>query len=425
MAVTLIVGSQALGGLDLLALKLFVSSTALTVIFLFILLGAWRLLSMGDALLTATGRSRWREPRLMALFLALAVIVVGVHGAGAYYAFSFYDASNHIFVPDGPDGGLGTGTSPTPGDTGFVLPVATPLVTPPTANSRITVLLTGIDSGGNRDHALNDTILVVSVDPVSGKVAMVSFPRDIAVFPLWNGGTFTGKINSLMTYAAAHPKDFPDGPIQSLVKELTFILGVPINYYAAVDLDGFRKMIDAVGGVDIVNERAINDPGYGGWTDPKHPIGFFLSTGKHHLDGQDALAFVRSRKGAGDNDFTRARRQQQLLVALEKKLTTADMLPKLPSILQEASNAVRTNFPAERLGDMIALARDIPDGQITQKVLGPPFAINPPPAQSGGVYELVLQMDLVKKLSITLFGTDSLYSAGANVPPGGSPSAAP
>ena len=289
---------------------------------------------------------------------------------------------------------------------------------------RITVLLTGIDSGGNRDHALNDTILVVSLDPVTGKVAMLSFPRDISNFPLWNGGKFTGKINSLMTYAGTHRDQFPDAPIQTLAREVTFIIGVPINYYAAIDLDGFRTMIDAVGGVDIVSDRAINDPSYGGWLSPNHPIGFNLTAGKHHLGGEDALAYARSRKGNGDNDFTRARRQQQLLVAIEKKLTNPAMLPQLPTILKAASDSIRTNFPADQLGNILSLAKGIDENSITQKVLGPPYAINPPPAQSGGTYQLWLQMDLIQKLSISVFGTDSRY-AGSASGPAASPSAAP
>jgi LCP family protein required for cell wall assembly len=426
LAVLVIVVVESLGGLDLLALQLFIPSTALTVLFLFLLFGAWRLLSMGDALVVASGRNNWRQPRRLGLFGVLAAIVIVVHASGAILAYSFYDASTHVFVDTGPDSNPDPNASgPTPTPTGFAIAPATPLVTPATSSSRITVLLTGIDSGGNRDHALNDTILVVSLDPATGKVAMLSFPRDISNFPLWNGGKYTGKINSLMTYAGAHRDQFPDAPIQTLVRELTFILGVPINYYAAIDLDGFRTMIDVVGGVDIVNDRAIADPTYGGWISPAHPIGFYLTAGKHHLDGEDALAYARSRKGNGDNDFTRARRQQQLLVAIEKKLTDPSMLPKLPAILKAASDSVRTNFPADGLSNVLSLAKGVDENSITQKVLGPPYAINPPPAQSGGTYQLWLQMDLIAKLSVTIFGTDSAYAAAANGGPAVSPSAAP
>lgn len=85
----------------------------------------------------------------------------------------------------------------------------------------------------------------------------------------------------------------------SLVKEMGFLLGAPVHYYAAIDLAGFQRMIDLVDGVTVDNPRAIDDPS-----------GFKLSAGTHRLDGRTALAYVRSRKGLGDSDFSRARRQQ-------------------------------------------------------------------------------------------------------------------
>ncbi len=109
---------------------------------------------------------------------------------------------------------------------------------------------------------------------------MLSFPRDLSNLPLWNGKTYPDKINSLMTYAQGHKKEFPDGGLPTLMKELGFLLGVPMHYYAAVDLAGFVKMVDLVGGVTIDNPRVIDDPGYGGWTNG-HPIGFHLSPGRH------------------------------------------------------------------------------------------------------------------------------------------------
>jgi LCP family protein required for cell wall assembly len=296
--------------------------------------------------------------------------------------------------------------------------VALPYATPATRASRINVLLTGVDSAAGRAHALNDTLIVASIDPVTHKVAMLSFPRDIANFPLWNGnGMFSGKINSLMSYARQHPKEFPDGDLQSLIKELGYLIGAPIHYYAAVDLDGFRRLIDKAGGVDVDNARAINDPVYGGWTD-KRPIGFTLSAGMHHLDGQTALAYVRSRKGPGDTDFSRARRQQQLLVALTRKLADPAMLPRLPDILTVAGGTVRTNFPSDRLGEMISLSRAIPDDQITQVVLGPPYARRP--ATSITTYTLEIDFAKFAALSIKVFGPDSAYvglAPGTSPPP--------
>ncbi len=402
-AVALVAVVQVMGGVTNVVISLFTPSTALTIVILIGLLGLWRLVSMGDAL-TNTERDRsWRQPRPLATFAGLALVVIVVHVAAANLAWSFYDAGSQIFVAsEGPDLPVQPSASSPNGDY-----VATPATTPETRESRINFLLTGIDSSATRDHALTDTLLFVSVDPTTGKVAMVSFPRDIARFPLSNGKTFVGKINSLMTYANTHKKEFPDGGLPTLEKELGFLIGVPIHYYAAVDLEGFSKMIDRVGGVTIDNPREINDPGYGGWTDGR--IGFHLTKGKHKLDGQTALAYVRSRKGIGDSDFSRARRQQQLLIALEQKLTDPAMLPKLPDILDAAKNTLITNFPPDRLSDMLDISKRVDEKNITRKVLNAPYSNHPDSSTTGGIYILKLDMKRLAALSVALFGEDSRY----------------
>lgn len=418
-AVVAVAVVQVLSGPTSLVVSLFDPSTALTILVLIGLLGLWRLISMGDAMTSAERDRTWRRPKPLATFAGLALVVIVLHAAAANLAWSFYDAGSHIFVAqEGPDLTVQpSASSPTAGY------VATPAVTPETRESRITFLLTGIDSSETRDHALTDTLLVVSVDPTTGKVAMVSFPRDIARFPLSDGRTFIGKINGLMTYANNHKKEFPDGGLPTLVKELSFLIGVPIHYYAAVDLEGFSKMIDRVGGVTIDNPRAINDPVYGGWTDGR--VGFHLTKGKHKLDGQTALAYVRSRKGLGDSDFSRARRQQQLLIALEEKLTDPAMLPKLPDILHDAKDTLITNFPPDRLGDMLEISQKVDDKNITRKVLNAPYSNRPPLSTTGGLYILKLDMKRLAKLSVDLFGQDSRYYeppvAGASPPPSVAP----
>ena len=409
LAVAIVFALQLRGGAANLAIGLLTPSTALTVVILAGLLGAWRLISMAGALTTAGRHGTWRRPVPLATFAALGLVVVVAHAAVASLAFSFYEAGSEIFVGDpGPD------STPQPSASGVAGGfVATPAAEPQTKQSRINFLLTGIDSSERRTHALTDTLMVVSVDPVSEQVSMVSFPRDIAQFRLSNGKIFRGKINSLMTYAQNHPDEFPDGGLPTLVNELGHLLGVPIHYYAAVDLAGFSAMIDRVGGVTIKNDTAINDPYYGGWTDGR-PIGFRLSKGTHTLDGPTALAYVRSRKTVGDTDFGRARRQQQLLVALQHKLTDPGMIPKLPGILKDAEGTVRTNFPTERLSEMLAIGQSLDDKNIRRVVLGPPYALRPPSSESGGVYILRLDMDRLAALSTDLFGSDSAYAGGGD-----------
>lgn len=408
---------QLLEGLTVFAARLLDPSFSLTLVILIVLAAVWRLLSVFDAAVGGQpGRSLRGAQGGLVVFLAVAVM--GVHGLAASYAYAFYSAGSQIFVGDDPS----TDQVPAPSQSGaapsddYNVP---PFATPATATSRITVLLTGVDKNTDRSHSLTDTILVVSVDPVARDVVMISFPRDIAQFPLYGGGTFNGKINSLMTYAANHPEQFPDGPLPTLAKEVGFLLGIPVNYFAAVDLDGFQKMIRAVGGVTVTVERAIADPMYD-WLDGSPP-GFYLAAGEQHLNAREALAYVRSRFGAGDNDFTRAARQQQLLVALRGELTDPANLHKLPAVLDAAAETVRTNFPPERLDEVIGLAEAIGDGAIRRFVLQPPtYSVHPPTGSTGGTYILRLHLDALRMLSVQVFGDDSAFWTGT-FDPSGSP----
>lgn len=413
VGIALVLLLQAVGSFGQLVSLIVTPSSALTVLILIGLLAAWRLLAIADAMAIGDVKAPLRHRPTLVTFSALALAVLVMHGALGYVAWAAYDATSRMFVGEGsPDGSpapsLVAGASVNP-DAEYE---ASPINTPETADSRINILLTGIDAASNRTNELTDTLLIVSVDPKTGQIALISFPRDITRFPRYDGGTFNGKINSFMSNARRHPDEFPDGPLTSLVRQMSFLLGAPIHYYAAIDLAGFRRMIDLVGGVTVDNQRAINDPRYD-WLDGTH--GFKLSAGKHHLDGRTALAYVRSRQGVGDNDFNRARRQQQVLLALREQLTKPENLPKIPDLLDAAGDTIRTNFPSERVGEMIDLAQRVDTSSVRQVVLGPrKYADVPPPSETGGIYELRLKMDALAAFSIEIFGTSSRYYAASN-----------
>ncbi|HEY8636778.1 MAG TPA: LCP family protein [Candidatus Limnocylindrales bacterium] len=408
----LVVAVQAIGGAGRLASLLISPSSALTVAILIVLLGVWREIALIDSAMAIRPRGAWRRGRSLVVVILLTFIIVASHAWAGYVAWAFYDAGTRIFVgSEGPDAVAGVPTAtPGPGQTAdpndeYVVP---PFATPATESARINVLLTGVDSAETRSHALTDTLLIASIDPVTRDVAMISFPRDISDFPMIDGRTYTGKINSFMTYVNNHPSEFKDKPLVELAKELSFLVGAPIHYYAAVDLAGFRRLIDAAGGVTITNDRAINDPVYD-WIDHSHAQGFQLSVGTHKLDGETALAYVRSRYTPGDSDFDRARRQQEVLLALAKSLTNPAMLPKIPQLMSVAGDTLRTNFPSDRISEMLDLATGIDSNAVTQVVLGPPYSVHPPTGQTGGIYTLRLNMDKVAALSIKVFGSQSTY----------------
>lgn len=407
--VAVVLGSWLLAGPEAVVINLLSPGTALTVAILIALLAVWRIVSMIDVVIWLRGRAAFRRPALSAGIAVMLTLVVVSHAVAFTYAWSFYAAGSKIFTSD-----ADASVTPPPISSSEVvpLPVATPIATPATVESRINILFLGIDSSERRSHALTDTLLVVSIDPRTKTAAMVSFPRDIADFPLSTGGRYRGKINALMADADRRPERYPDGGITTLTRELGFLLGVPIHYYAAVNLDGFEAMIDRVGGVTITNPTAIDDPEYGGWKQPGR-IGFRLSAGKHTLDGATALAYVRSRKGAGNNDFERARRQQQLLVALQRKLSDPAMLPHLPGLLDDATRTITTSFPSDRLAEMLEIGRSFADDKIVRKVLGPPYALRDPGAAD---YRLVIVPEKLAALSIELFGSDSRYFTASATP---------
>ncbi|HEY3383829.1 MAG TPA: hypothetical protein VGK32_18865, partial [Vicinamibacterales bacterium] len=167
-------------GLRGMALDLFDPAFAQTVLVLGILLGLWRLLAMVDVWLFAR-RAGSRVAVAAGVLALLAAVVVGVHGYAGYLAWSFYDASSHIFVGSvGGDLPL-PDTDPTPADASATAPTGSPMPTTPEetaapGSSRITILLTGVDSTATRTHALTDTLLVLSVDPATKTGAMVSIP---------------------------------------------------------------------------------------------------------------------------------------------------------------------------------------------------------------------------------------------------------
>lgn len=429
-------GYLALGGLMQLAFNLFDTGFSSLLFGAIVLTGVLRVASIVDAyriLARARGSrsgsaplARSRPAHLGPVPVAAALLVVVAlmaHGLAGYYTASFYAAGSKIFGDSG--SGVAGGDVATPGPSGGATldpgastnPFASPAMPPPTtASARINILLLGADSGMGYNHALTDSQIVVSIDPVTKTVVMASLPRDLADLRMYSGGTYSGKINSLMSAATGDRKRYPDGGVGTLAKEIGYLIGIPINYYAFINLAGFGTLVDTVGGVDVVNPKDIVDPGYGF---PDGKTGFILSAGPHHLNSRLALAFVRTRMGVGDNDYTRAARQQLVLQALRHQLTTPASITKIPALLDALAQTIQTNFPVSRLSEMLDLAQQIPDSAISKFVLGPPYSVHPAQSATGGVWLLRADMKAFKAWSVKQFGPDSAYYVAPKPTPSG------
>jgi len=276
-------------------------------------------------------------------------------------------------------------------------------------NHRITFLVTGFDFMSGRAHYNNDTIMVVTFDTHAHKVWMISIPRDTANFDYYWGGQapVTVRINTFWERVASGKIKAPDQAWTAFKKEVGYLVGIPVDYYVAINIDGFPQLVDFVGGVDVINPKAINDP-FSNTILPKGPI---------HLDGITALHYVRSRHGAGDNDYTRSGRQQDVLVALEKKIVSSDMVLKLPDLLTMTGKIVQTDFPLKYAKDFLKPASKVADKNISHCVLGPPYNWHPDSKTTSGSWTSRLKMDMVADLSVYYFGKESRFYYQPDVKP--------
>ncbi|HWI65494.1 MAG TPA: LCP family protein [Symbiobacteriaceae bacterium] len=218
------------------------------------------------------------------------------------------------------------------------------LPAPVQAGQRVNVLVMGLDA----DKLRSDTMILLSVDPDKQKAAMIQIPRDTRA--LIAGRNTLEKINGAYAYGVGD-KQFPAN-LRSL-KTVEDLLDVSIHYTVVIDLEGFRKAIDAVGGVTIDIPQKMD------YDDPTQDLHIHFKPGRQNLNGKQALEYVRWRgnnDGTGyvDGDLGRIRAQQQFLNALIDKMLRPSNLVSLPSQLVDISKYISTNMEASRL---LALAK--------------------------------------------------------------------
>ena len=376
-------------------------------------LGVWRLAAVVHAFVEGeAGGEPSRNRKMLERAVAgalVAVIAISHLGAGFLLAATS-DATGHVFATPGPSSIIDFST-PLPTQTPTLAPSQTPEPTPtptptPSIDKRITMMFTGYDSNVTRpSELLYDSILVVSYDPATNSVQMVSVPRDATSFPIYLGNhpavASIIRINSLFKYNGSFNSH--TGGYDFMQQEVQYLVGVHIDYYAAMDLNGFVKMIDLVGGIDVVNPAPIDDYLYD-WLDRVH-FGFHLAAGPQHLDGKTALAYVRSRRGAGDNDFTRSSRQQEVLVDLLHKMADPAQILNIPNVISAMGSTVTTNFPPDKVADYVNEVVSKPSfPTVSQVVLSPSAGYSMYYGSAVCLYNAK-----VAALSVKLFGKDSLW----------------
>lgn len=233
---------------------------------------------------------------------------------------------------------------------------------------RINILLLGSDTDEKFSSGsyLAQSDIVVTIDPASRKVGMLSIPRDFWIDLPGSG---------------MHKLDEAFGLGGVALSRLTIYqdFGIPINYYAWVGLDGFIKVIDTVGGVDVDVLHPIPDDNYPDdvGANAHNPYAYkrlYIPPGPQHLSGTQALEYVRSRHADLVGDFGRSARQQSILGALKTKLNNPDIIGKLSDLAHDLDGYVKTDMQIADVLKLMNFARGLDPNSIERVILGPPYS---------------------------------------------------
>ncbi|WP_091527234.1 LCP family protein [Microlunatus soli] len=248
---------------------------------------------------------------------------------------------------------------------------------------RINVLLLGGDAGKDRVGLRPDSMTVASIDVESGRTVLFSLPRNMEDVPFpdssplhkkfpdgYGCADHTCMLNAVYTYAMQHKDLYPGvrNPGAQATKEAAEgATGLKINYYAMVDLKGFQKLIDAVGGVTLtVNSRLP----IGGQT-PGEKVKHYIEPGKQHMDGYHALWYARSRHA--DSDYARMARQKCVMNAMLNQLDPVTVLTKFNNIAKAGKQVMETDVPPSEINRLIELAQQAKKTKIASVSFVPPL----------------------------------------------------
>ncbi|MBC7324022.1 MAG: LCP family protein, partial [Moorella sp. (in: Bacteria)] len=258
-----------------------------------------------------------RERRRSPLFLALGIILL------AFFTFGLFAFAGYRMAGLWLAGGIGPGKVNSPGQA-----EAAP-------GKPQTILLIGVDRRNPGEPARSDTIILAALDPSQPRVDLLSIPRDTRVkIP----GYGFDKINAAHAYG---------GP-GLLMATINDFLGTHIEKYVEVDFQGFEKIIDILGGVDIEVDKRMYYP----------EEGINLYPGFQHLNGYNALAFVRYRNDP-EGDVTRVGRQQKFLQALIDQTLRLATVPKIPKLINEIIKEIDTNLTLKEILSLALAMKDL------------------------------------------------------------------
>ncbi len=297
----------------------------------------------------------WFKRPLFYIFLGAAVII-------GFVAFQFGLAYNSITIDNGPPWWKGVANvfhfnedAPPPIETNPM---------PEEEPDRLDILVLGIrgENALEKGGLLTDTIMVISIDQKTKGASMVSIPRDLFIDILANtdDGTIRikGKINRV--YETGLPRNQGLALSQQVFSRIT---GIYIDHVIVFDFEAFREIVDTIGGIDITLKRSFQESSQWGYE-------FFLPEGENHLNGEQALYYVRSRYST--SDFDRARRQQEVMAVIKNKALSLGFLANplnITSLFSDLKNNIRTDFKIWDIKDLLDLAGAFSQSSINHYVI--------------------------------------------------------
>ncbi len=294
---------------------------------------------------------------IFALFLAVVSIVFGI--VYYFYYTNVHDPLASFIRPVGNRQGLNGASSGT------------------IAGRSWNILLLGSDNDNKYTFpvVLTQVMMVVHVDTANNSIQMVSIPRDSWVKVA--GNSQMHKIDQAFFYGAIQGNSFENG-VRVAEQTIEQDYGIPIDRYGWVGLNGFAKVIDTLGGVDVnvihplVDDNYPNDTGKQSNTnDPNAYQRLYLAPGPQHLNGTAALQYVRSRHADLIGDIGRTQRQQQVLEALKQKLNVTNVVDNFQALLKDLSGQVYTDLNEQEILAFANFARTMNSGSIQKVTLGP------------------------------------------------------
>jgi polyisoprenyl-teichoic acid--peptidoglycan teichoic acid transferase len=247
-------------------------------------------------------RLNWRN--IIGLFLFILLIAGGIYGFTVYHSFNKAAATMHEPLEDK--------------QSKKKQPEALEKKEP------FSVLMLGVDEREG-DSGRSDTMIVLTVNANNNSVKMLSIPRDTMTEIVGKGTE--DKINHAYAF----------GGVSMAVDTVEEFLDIPINYYVKINMEGFKDIVDTVGGINIENDLAFEVEE------------FNFPAGKIHLNGEEALTFIRMRYDDPNGDFGRQERQRQVIQAVIKEGASISSLSKAPDIFQAIGSNVKTNLTFEEM----------------------------------------------------------------------------